>query len=103
MRSSILRTARRPLFAAHHYPHRCISNSAAKIDAAFVEPQAAELETPETLTEYPDVPTINRQYLPPKGWQDNQYRRNFGDPVRTLLLLRIPARHLMLLSVTRAR
>ncbi|KAJ8072380.1 hypothetical protein PM082_015939 [Marasmius tenuissimus] len=78
MRSSILRTARRPLLAARH-PHRSISNSAAKIDAAFVEPQAAEPETPEILTEYPDVTPINRQYLPPKGWQDNQYRRNYGD------------------------
>ncbi|KAF9267850.1 hypothetical protein L218DRAFT_984723 [Marasmius fiardii PR-910] len=36
---------------------------------------------PEVLTEYPDVPAINRQYLPPTGWEDNQMRRNFGDPV----------------------
>ncbi|ESK94712.1 nadh dehydrogenase 1 beta subcomplex [Moniliophthora roreri MCA 2997] len=34
---------------------------------------------PEPLTEYPDVQAINRQYLPPLGWQDQQLRRNFGD------------------------
>ncbi|KAG7089483.1 hypothetical protein E1B28_011163 [Marasmius oreades] len=36
---------------------------------------------PEVLTEYPDVPPINHQYLRPTGWQDNQMRRNYGDPL----------------------
>ncbi|KAL0577128.1 hypothetical protein V5O48_004842 [Marasmius crinis-equi] len=81
MHSSILRTARRSLLTARPRSHRYISESAAKIDAAFVEPQAEEPEEPTILTEYPDVPAINRQYLPPKGWQDNQMRRNYGDPL----------------------
>jgi len=33
------------------------------------------------LTDYPKVPDVSRQYLPPTGWHDNLMRRNFGDAV----------------------
>jgi len=31
------------------------------------------------LGDYPQLPDVSRQYLPPTGWWDNQMRRNFGD------------------------
>ncbi|KIL67527.1 hypothetical protein M378DRAFT_159340 [Amanita muscaria Koide BX008] len=31
------------------------------------------------LNGYPQLPWVSRQTLPPKGWQDEQMRRNFGD------------------------
>lgn len=33
------------------------------------------------LGDYPQLPNISRQYLPPTGWWDNQNRTNFGDTV----------------------
>ena len=33
------------------------------------------------LDGYPQLPDISRQTLPPRGWWDNQMRRNFGDTV----------------------
>ena len=30
---------------------------------------------------YPQLPFVSRQYLAPKGWWDQQMRRNFGDTV----------------------
>ena len=34
------------------------------------------------LGDYPQLPDVSRQLLPPTGWWDNQMRRNFGDVVR---------------------
>lgn len=39
------------------------------------------------LDHYPKLPDVSKQYLPPFGWQDQQLRRNFGDPVGLLHLL----------------
>ncbi len=36
------------------------------------------------LGDYPQLPDVSRQYLPPTGWWDNQMRRDFGDTVRCL-------------------
>lgn len=33
------------------------------------------------LADYPQLPWISNQSLPPRGWWDTQERRNFGDPV----------------------
>jgi len=33
------------------------------------------------LADYPRLPWVSRQRLPPKGWWDPQMRRNFGDNV----------------------
>ncbi|KAF8071833.1 hypothetical protein FPV67DRAFT_1667290 [Lyophyllum atratum] len=33
------------------------------------------------LNGYPQLPYVSRQTLPPKGWWDNQMRRNLGDPL----------------------
>lgn len=44
----------------------------------------AVFRTPEKdpqLADYPQLPDISNQQLPPTGWWDNQLRRNFGDPV----------------------
>ena len=37
------------------------------------------------LADYPRLPWVSRQTLPPKGWWDPQMRRNFGDTVRPSL------------------
>ncbi|TFK49958.1 hypothetical protein OE88DRAFT_1719366 [Heliocybe sulcata] len=37
-----------------------------------------EMEDPQ-LNGYPRLPYVSRQYLPPRGWDDPQMRRNFGD------------------------
>jgi len=53
--------------------------------------------TPEADLEYPQLPNVSRQYLPPKGWQDNLMRRNEGDAVRfsiNVLLLSLPPQQL---------
>ncbi|KAK7050895.1 hypothetical protein VNI00_005007 [Paramarasmius palmivorus] len=73
--SSLLRTARvaaRPLAAPRAVAARRLQSTAPPKDIPI---------DPEPLTEYPDVPPVNRQYLPPLGWQDVQLRRNFGDPL----------------------
>ncbi|KAF8632284.1 hypothetical protein AX15_002020 [Amanita polypyramis BW_CC] len=31
------------------------------------------------LSDYPQLPWVSRQTLPPRGWQDEQMRRNFGE------------------------
>jgi len=51
---------------------------------ANAQPTTSEDEstTPEADLEYPQVPNVSRQHLPPKGWQDNLMRRNEGDAVR---------------------
>ncbi|KAG6334645.1 hypothetical protein ID866_4441 [Astraeus odoratus] len=33
------------------------------------------------LAGYPELPWVSNQSLPPRGWWDQQMRRNFGDPV----------------------
>jgi hypothetical protein len=39
-------------------------------------------EADPQLADYPRLPWVSRQALPPKGWWDPQMRRNFGDTVR---------------------
>ena len=38
-------------------------------------------EADPQLADYPRLPWVSRQRLPPKGWWDPQMRRNFGDAV----------------------
>lgn len=38
-------------------------------------------EADPQLADYPRLPWVSRQRLPPKGWWDPQMRRNFGDTV----------------------
>jgi NADH dehydrogenase (ubiquinone) 1 beta subcomplex subunit 8 len=40
---------------------------------------AGQQEVDPQLDGYPQLPNISRQYLPAKGWEDPQERRNFGD------------------------
>src|SRR5260370_39356163 len=51
---------------------------------ATAQPTTTEDEstTPEADLEYPQVPNVSRQYLPPKGWQENLMRWNEGDAAR---------------------
>lgn len=42
---------------------------------------AAQEKDPQ-LGDYPELPWQSSQTLPPRGWWDQQMRRNFGDPVR---------------------
>ncbi|KIY47288.1 hypothetical protein FISHEDRAFT_74809 [Fistulina hepatica ATCC 64428] len=42
---------------------------------------ATHVDTPTPEESGPVPPHINRQYLSPYGWQDQQMRRNFGDPM----------------------
>ena len=41
---------------------------------------AAQEKDPQ-LGDYPELPWQSSQTLPPRGWWDQQMRRNFGDPV----------------------
>ncbi|KAG0706758.1 Ndufb8, NADH dehydrogenase 19kDa subunit [Suillus ampliporus] len=34
------------------------------------------------LGDYPELPWVSNQELPPRGWWDQQMRRNFGDPIQ---------------------
>lgn len=36
------------------------------------------------LGDYPELPWRSAQELPPRGWWDEQDRRNLGDPVSVL-------------------
>ncbi|EPQ52801.1 hypothetical protein GLOTRDRAFT_5675, partial [Gloeophyllum trabeum ATCC 11539] len=59
-------------------PLRAFSNAPARrhpVPATYKHP---EMEDPQ-LNGYPRLPYVSRQYLPPKGWEDPQMRRNFGD------------------------
>ncbi len=69
------RVLRRSVLAA-----RCAARPGGQL---FIRRYATEEETEESapLTEYPKVPDVSRQYLPPTGWHDNLMRRNFGDAV----------------------
>lgn len=58
---------------------------------ASARPYASRAEGPDQLTDYPKLPWVSRQTLPPKGWQDQQMRRNFGETVRILALCWIVA------------
>ncbi|KAG8213307.1 Ndufb8, NADH dehydrogenase 19kDa subunit, partial [Butyriboletus roseoflavus] len=42
---------------------------------------SATQEKDPQLGDYPDLPWQSSQTLPPRGWWDQQMRRNFGDPV----------------------
>ncbi|OCH95372.1 hypothetical protein OBBRIDRAFT_830935 [Obba rivulosa] len=41
-------------------------------------------EVDPQLGGYPQLPYVSKQRLPPRGWDDPQMRRNFGDPVHEL-------------------
>ena len=51
---------------------------------ASARPYASRAEEPDELTDYPKLPWVSKQTLPPRGWQDQQMRRNFGETVRIL-------------------
>ena len=52
----------------------------------LARPYASRAEEPDTqLTDYPKLPWVSRQTLPPRGWQDEQMRRNFGETVSIFL------------------
>ena len=51
---------------------------------ARYEPKQVEGERDPQLGDYPHLPDVSRQTLPPLGWWDTQMRRNFGDTVRLL-------------------
>ena len=53
---------------------------------ASARPYASRAEEPDQLTDYPKLPWVSRQTLPPRGWQDQQMRRNFGETVRILAI-----------------
>ncbi|KIJ66987.1 hypothetical protein HYDPIDRAFT_174269 [Hydnomerulius pinastri MD-312] len=42
---------------------------------------SAPHEKDPQLGDYPELPYVSSQTLPPRGWWDQQMRRNFGDPV----------------------
>ncbi|KAF9223771.1 Ndufb8, NADH dehydrogenase 19kDa subunit [Gyrodon lividus] len=42
---------------------------------------SATQEKDPQLGDYPDLPWLSNQTLQPRGWWDQQMRRNFGDPV----------------------
>ncbi len=34
------------------------------------------------LADYPRLPFVSKQTRPARGWEDQQFRRNYGEPVR---------------------
>ena len=48
----------------------------------FKSKEVQELDEGLKLGDYPNLPWISAQERPPKGWWDNQDRRNKEDPVR---------------------
>lgn len=71
---SSMRLAKRALSTAtrqHRLPVHRYSRAASTSAAHDEDPQ---------LGGYPDI-WQNNQTLPPRGWWDQQMRRNFGDPV----------------------
>ncbi|KZT29751.1 hypothetical protein NEOLEDRAFT_1084521 [Neolentinus lepideus HHB14362 ss-1] len=81
MLSIAVRSVARPSRAWRHAPSassRTFSNVPARqhpVPATYKNP---EMDDPQ-LNGYPRLPYVSRQYLPPKGWDDPQMRRNFGD------------------------
>ncbi|GBE87986.1 Ndufb8, NADH dehydrogenase 19kDa subunit [Sparassis latifolia] len=65
-RAAALRGATRPL---------CLSPRL----RTYATPVAVKRDEDPQLAGYPQLPYISRQLLPPKGWEDPQMRRNFGD------------------------
>lgn len=64
--------ARRAAFSrlsAHRRPRRTYASSSVEENVDY------------DLQNYPKVPDVSRQYRPPFGWQDQQERRNLGDPL----------------------
>lgn len=39
------------------------------------------------LGDYPRLPFVSKQTRPARGWEDPQFRRNFGEPVRLSILV----------------
>jgi hypothetical protein len=58
---------------------RCAARPGGKLFTRRYTTEDTEESAP--LTDYPKVPDVSRQYLPPTGWHDNLMRRNFGDAV----------------------
>ena len=53
-----------------------------QIYRSYASPVASQqTEKDPQLGDYPQLPDVSRQYLPPKGWWDNQTRTNYGDTV----------------------
>lgn len=79
--------------ASHHTVHNLMNTAALRrlaatkraLVAAYPRPLAqrtyATNEKDPQLGDYPQFPPVHRALLPPKGWWDNQMRRNFGDIV----------------------
>lgn len=54
----------------------------------YATPSPRGVEEDPMLNGYPQLPDVNRQWLPPRGWWDVQMRRNYGDPVSDYMYLR---------------
>jgi len=57
------------------------SPSSVAIPAVLRNYASRAQEADPQLADYPRLPWVSRQRLPPKGWWDPQMRRNFGDTV----------------------
>ena len=72
VRSAALIAKRRALIAARQ---RLVART-------YATPVTTHQEKDPQLGDYPQLPEVSRQHLPPTGWWDNQTRRNYGDTVR---------------------
>ena len=74
----------RRVTAAHALARR---SPARPLLPASARTYASPAEEPDPqLAGYPQLPWVSRQTLPPRGWQDEQMRRNFGETVRFFVL-----------------
>ena len=66
---------------------RAYATPAAAPSSTAVSSAAAPIDDDPQLADYPRLPYVSKQTRPARGWEDQQFRRNFGEPVRVLSLL----------------
>ena len=88
--SSSLAVARRAALQARAVVRvRHYANIAAAETPAPTTPQPMTTTLPDDgdpqLGDYPSLPFVSKQRRPARGWEDFQFRRNFGEPVRVYI------------------
>ncbi len=85
--ASSLAVARRAALQARaavrirHYANIASAETPAPTTPALPKSTLHEDDDPQ-LADYPRLPYVSKQLRPPLGWEDLQFRRNFGETVR---------------------
>ena len=87
--ASSLAVARRAALQARaavhirHYANISAAETPAPIHPAPLTSTLHEDDDPQ-LADYPHLPYVSKQLRPARGWEDVQFRRNYGETVRTI-------------------